>query len=110
MFRVPKTTMPIPTLPANTFGKQPKENRCCAYSSYECNQPCFETYTYCARHILEDPNAPFRQCCFIYNINGRKCQNAAPKLDRREVSYVKFNFLLLLPCKIYCNLQIIILF
>ena len=89
MFRVPKATMPASTpgkSPVNTLAKQIKENRQCAYTSYECHQPCMDSYSYCSRHILEDPNAPFKQCSFIYNINGRKCQNAAPKSDRREVS------------------------
>lgn len=88
MFRVPKSTMPAPTTVSslNPFTKQSKEQRHCAYPLYECNQPCLDTYSYCSRHILEDPNAPFKQCCFIYNVNGRKCQNAAPKLDRRDVS------------------------
>ena len=91
MFRVPKT-MPTQTAmaPLSAFVKQTKEYRRCSYSNYECNQPCLDSYSYCSRHILEDSNAPFRQCCFIYNINGRKCQNAAPKLDRRDVSYVLY--------------------
>lgn len=86
MFRVPKTTMPVlsSTSSMSPFSKQPKEQNQCSYSSYECKQPRLEAYSYCIRHILEDPNAPFKQCCFIYNLNGRKCHNAAPKGDRRD--------------------------
>ncbi|XP_043599395.1 KAT8 regulatory NSL complex subunit 2 isoform X1 [Bombus pyrosoma] len=83
MFRIPKTTMPV-TIVAT---KKPKQMQTCLYSSYECSQPCLEGYTYCAKHILEDPNAPFKQCGFVYNSNGRKCQNPAPKLDRRDILY-----------------------
>ncbi|XP_051174563.1 KAT8 regulatory NSL complex subunit 2 isoform X2 [Leptopilina boulardi] len=86
MFRVPKTTMPT-ICPVNQ-GKKLKESQSrCSYLSYECSQPCLDGYTYCVKHVLEDQNAPFKQCNFVYNTNGRKCQNAAPKLDRREASY-----------------------
>ncbi|XP_076680803.1 KAT8 regulatory NSL complex subunit dim gamma-tubulin 1 isoform X3 [Andrena cerasifolii] len=83
MFRIPKTTMPVTT----TATKKPKQTQSCLYASYECTQPCLEGYNYCGKHILEDKNAPFKQCGFIYNTNGRKCQQAAPKLDRRDISY-----------------------
>ncbi|XP_078035156.1 KAT8 regulatory NSL complex subunit dim gamma-tubulin 1 isoform X1 [Augochlora pura] len=82
MFRIPKT-MPVTT----TATKKSKQMQVCLYTSYECTQPCLEGYNYCAKHILEDTNAPYKQCGFIYNTNGRKCQNPAPKLDRRDISY-----------------------
>lgn len=85
MFRIPKPTMPTST--ATTITKRPKQAQSCLYASYECTQSCLEGYSYCAKHILEDSNAPYKQCAFIYNTNGRKCQNPAPKLDRRDVSY-----------------------
>lgn len=59
----------------------------CLYTSYECTQPSLDGYAFCAKHILEDPNAPFKACNFIYNTNGRKCLNPAPKLDKRDISY-----------------------
>ncbi|XP_012139845.1 KAT8 regulatory NSL complex subunit dim gamma-tubulin 1 isoform X1 [Megachile rotundata] len=82
MFRIPKT-MPVNTV----VTKRPKQTQTCLYSSYECTQPCLEGYNYCSKHILEDPNAPYKQCGFVYNTNGRKCQNPAPKFDRRDISY-----------------------
>ncbi|KAL0131640.1 hypothetical protein PUN28_002883 [Cardiocondyla obscurior] len=85
MFRIPKPTMPTST--ATTISKRPKQAQSCLYTSYECTQPCLEGYSYCAKHILEDPAAPYKQCAFVYNSNGRKCLNPAPKLDRRDVSY-----------------------
>ncbi|XP_017884728.1 KAT8 regulatory NSL complex subunit 2 isoform X2 [Ceratina calcarata] len=84
MFRIPKTTMPTMT---TTPTKKPKQTQTCTYSSYECTQSCLEGFNYCAKHILEDPNAPYKECGFLYNTNGRKCQNPAPKLDRRDISY-----------------------
>ncbi|XP_043526841.1 KAT8 regulatory NSL complex subunit 2 isoform X2 [Frieseomelitta varia] len=83
MFRIPKATMPV-TIVAT---KKQKQMQTCLYSSYECSQPCLEGFNYCAKHILEDPNAPYKQCGFVYNTNGRKCQNPAPILDRRDISY-----------------------
>ncbi|XP_044591059.1 KAT8 regulatory NSL complex subunit 2 isoform X2 [Cotesia glomerata] len=47
----------------------------CCYGPYDCTQQCLDNYNYCLRHILEDPNAPYKQCAFIYNANGRKCCN-----------------------------------
>lgn len=86
MFRVPKTA--LPAVPSPSPAKKSKDFQArCSYLSYECTQPCLEGYLYCVKHVLEDPNAPFRQCGFVYNTNGRKCPNAAPKLDRREASY-----------------------
>ncbi|KYM96774.1 PREDICTED: KAT8 regulatory NSL complex subunit 2 [Cyphomyrmex costatus] len=84
MFRIPKPTMPVPT---TTITKRFKQAQNCLYASYECTQSCLEGYSYCAKHILEDSIAPYKQCAFVYNTNGRKCQNPAPKLDRRDVSY-----------------------
>ncbi|KAL6441960.1 hypothetical protein ACFW04_002372 [Cataglyphis niger] len=85
MFRIPKSTMPTST--ATTITKRPKQIQNCLYASYECTQPCLEGYSYCTKHILEDSSAPYKQCAFVYNTSGRKCQNPAPKLDRRDVSY-----------------------
>ncbi|XP_046814625.1 KAT8 regulatory NSL complex subunit 2 isoform X1 [Vespa crabro] len=85
MFRIPKSTM---STTLSTINSKPStQTRKCLYASFECLQPCHEGYSYCLRHILEDPNAPFKQCAFIYNSNGRKCQNPAPKLDKRDTSY-----------------------
>ena len=76
--------MPVPT--ATIITKRSKQAQSCLYASYECTQSSLEGYSYCAKHILEDSNAPYKQCAFVYNTNGRKCQNPAPKLDRRDVS------------------------
>lgn len=84
MFRTPKPTMLASTAP--TVTKRPKQTQNCLYTSYECTQPCLEGYMYCSKHILEDTNAPYKQCAFVYNTNGKKCQNPALKLDRRDIS------------------------
>lgn len=92
MFRIPKPSIASSTA-ATTMAKRPKQAQGCLYTSYECTQPCLEDYFYCAKHILEDPSAPYKQCAFVYNINGRKCHNPAPKLDRRDISYIFVYFI-----------------
>lgn len=84
MYRLTKPT--VSTNVATTVTKRLKESQSCAYTSYECTQSCLEGYAYCAKHILEDSHAPYKQCAFVYNTNGRKCQNPAPKLDKRDIA------------------------
>lgn len=56
----------------------------CSYERYNCTRPCLEDYSFCNRHILEDKNAPFKQCNYIYTVTGRRCPLPAPKNDRRD--------------------------
>lgn len=56
----------------------------CAYQPYECTQLTLDGYNYCMRHILEDKNAPFRQCSYIYTLNGKRCYMPAPKGDKKD--------------------------
>lgn len=51
--------------------------RLCEYVGYECTMPVLKDYLYCARHILEDPSAPYRQCMHVYH-NGDRCKFPAP--------------------------------
>ena len=43
-----------------------------------------EGYDYCAKHILEDKKAPYKQCHYTSNKTGKRCTNAAPKTDKRD--------------------------
>lgn len=56
----------------------------CSYERYNCTRPCIEEYSFCVRHILEDKNAPFKQCNYIYTVTGRRCPLPAPKNERRD--------------------------
>uniref|UniRef100_A0ABD2WNP2 KAT8 regulatory NSL complex subunit 2 n=1 Tax=Trichogramma kaykai TaxID=54128 RepID=A0ABD2WNP2_9HYME len=85
MYRAPSLLLSSNTAMPQTHTLTHKQK--CSYSYYECMQPCLEVYSYCPKHILEDPNAPYTQCNYIYSINGRKCQNAAHILDKKEISY-----------------------
>ena len=64
--------------------KQPVEGLFCMYSHRVCMQNRLEGYEYCLRHILEDKNAPFKQCCYTSGKSGKRCTNASPKSDRKD--------------------------
>lgn len=59
----------------------------CAYKPYECTQLTIDGYNYCLRHILEDKNAPYKPCSFVYTNNGKRCYLPAPKGDKKEFGY-----------------------
>jgi len=58
----------------------------CTYKVYECTQLTLEGYNYCQRHILQDKNAPFKQCAYTFNTNGKRCYLPAPK-DKKDTGY-----------------------
>lgn len=78
MFRANKTTAFI------RKPKQPVEGLFCMYSHRVCMQNRLDGYEYCLRHILEDKNAPFKQCCYSSGKSGKRCNNASPKSDRKD--------------------------
>lgn len=38
----------------------------------ECRKPVEIGYSYCLKHILEDPTAPYRQCEFVLNTKKKE--------------------------------------
>ncbi|XP_072391971.1 KAT8 regulatory NSL complex subunit 2 [Diabrotica undecimpunctata] len=64
-----------------------KNKRQCTYQPYECSQLCLDNYQYCMKHILNDKSAPFKQCSFTYNTNGKKCNLPAPRSDKKDFGY-----------------------
>lgn len=64
--------------------KPPPEGLLCNYQHRPCMQNRLTGYDYCIRHILEDKTAPFKQCSYIYPKNGKRCSNAASKLERKD--------------------------
>ncbi|XP_076063639.1 KAT8 regulatory NSL complex subunit dim gamma-tubulin 1 isoform X2 [Oratosquilla oratoria] len=67
-----------------TLSRPVQDIATCGYSNYSCSQPCLENFDYCARHILEDKSAPYKQCNYIYSNNGKRCTRPAPKTDKKE--------------------------
>ncbi|XP_053674773.1 uncharacterized protein LOC128725079 [Anopheles nili] len=55
----------------------------CANTQYECTLPRVDSYAYCFRHILQDPNAPYKQCEYVFS-NGRRCLEPSPKYDAKK--------------------------
>lgn len=60
------------------------QNTLCKYIHRHCFQERIHGYDFCIRHILEDKNAPFRQCTYIQQSHKKKCTNAAPKTDKND--------------------------
>lgn len=56
----------------------------CTYPSYECTQLCLEGYKFCVKHILQDKNAPFKQCSYVFSSNGKRCHLPAPRSDKKD--------------------------
>ncbi|CAH0716882.1 unnamed protein product, partial [Brenthis ino] len=52
--------------------------RTCAHRAYECTLPVVGGRTYCARHILDDATAPYKQCAYVASSTGVRCSFPAP--------------------------------
>ncbi|KAM8977513.1 KAT8 regulatory NSL complex subunit 2 [Pelodytes ibericus] len=56
----------------------------CSFAHRPCSQPRLEGYEFCIKHILEDRQAPFKQCSYVSTKNGRRCACAAPKPEKKD--------------------------
>lgn len=56
----------------------------CAFSQRPCSQPRLDGLDFCIKHVLEDKNAPYKQCSYVSAKNGKRCPNASPKHDRKD--------------------------
>lgn len=61
-----------------------QEPQTCAFTQRACTQPRIEGWDFCIKHILEDKNAPYRQCSYVSSKNAKRCPNAAPKPDKKD--------------------------
>ncbi|XP_051518024.1 KAT8 regulatory NSL complex subunit 2 isoform X2 [Myxocyprinus asiaticus] len=61
-----------------------QEPQTCSHTQRPCSQPRLEGLEFCIKHVLEDKNAPYRQCSYVSNKNGKRCPNAAPKPEKKE--------------------------
>uniref|UniRef100_A0A2K5PP53 KAT8 regulatory NSL complex subunit 2 n=2 Tax=Cebus imitator TaxID=2715852 RepID=A0A2K5PP53_CEBIM len=82
------TPIRIHVLPTNRGRITPvprsQEPLSCAFTHRPCSQPRLEGQEFCIKHILEDKNAPFKQCSYISTKNGKRCPNAAPKPEKKD--------------------------
>lgn len=67
-----------------TQAARAQEPQTCSYTQRPCSQPRLEGLEFCIKHVLEDKNAPYRQCSYMSNKNGKRCPNAAPKPEKKE--------------------------
>lgn len=67
-----------------TQAARAQEPQTCSYTQRPCSQPRLEGIEFCIKHVLEDKNAPYRQCSYVSNKNGKRCPNAAPKPEKKE--------------------------
>jgi len=63
---------------------RPAEPQTCSYSVRPCSQSRLDGLEFCIKHVLEDKSAPFKQCSYVSNKNGKRCPNAAPKPEKKE--------------------------
>ncbi|XP_012676236.1 KAT8 regulatory NSL complex subunit 2 [Clupea harengus] len=63
---------------------RPVEPQTCSYSHRPCSQPRLDGLEFCIKHVLEDKSAPYKQCSYVSNKNGKRCPNAAPKPEKKE--------------------------
>ncbi|KAJ8390190.1 hypothetical protein AAFF_G00109290 [Aldrovandia affinis] len=61
-----------------------QEPQACSFSQRPCSHPRLEGLEFCIKHVLEDKNAPYRQCSYISNKNSKRCPNAAPKPEKKD--------------------------
>lgn len=67
------------------------KTKACSNIAYECSLPRIDGYDYCIRHILQDPQAPYKQCTFLLT-NGKRCLQPAPKYDPKKDILTSFCF------------------
>ncbi|XP_017291414.1 KAT8 regulatory NSL complex subunit 2 [Kryptolebias marmoratus] len=67
-----------------TQTSRPQEPQSCSFTLRPCSQPRLEGLEFCIKHILEDKNAPYKQCSYVSVKNGKRCPNAAPKAERKD--------------------------
>jgi len=56
----------------------------CNYPRRTCMRNKLEGFNYCIRHILEDRNAPYKQCSYVSSRTGHKCLEPALRTEKRE--------------------------
>lgn len=62
----------------------PNGGKLCTYSSRQCMQKRMDGFGFCAKHILEDPTAPWKQCSYISGVTGKKCTSSIPMSDTQS--------------------------
>ncbi|XP_065052778.1 INO80 complex subunit D-like [Rhopilema esculentum] len=72
----------------------------CSYSEKLCMQRRLNGFAFCIRHILEDRNAPFKQCQFFAKYNKSRCINPVPISEKRNYCNSHMQVLGIIPKKV----------
>lgn len=73
--------------------------RSCAYRGHTCLLPVLSGRQHCARHILHEPGAPYKQCLHTYS-GGQRCNKPAPVTtasQSRDAGWA-YNWIVLFYC------------
>eukprot|EP00761_Pharyngomonas_kirbyi_P014942 gb/GECH01014973.1/.p1 GENE.gb/GECH01014973.1/~~gb/GECH01014973.1/.p1 ORF type:complete len:399 (+),score=106.94 gb/GECH01014973.1/:1-1197(+) len=70
--------------PREHFSKDGK--RLCGFNGCICTQRPMKGYSFCIKHILQDQNAPFKQCDYINQQRKRRCTNPV-SLKQEDTRY-----------------------
>ncbi|CAL8366914.1 unnamed protein product [Lota lota] len=63
---------------------RPQEPQTCSFTQRPCSQLRLDGLEFCIKHILEDKNAPYKQCSYVSTKNGKRCPSAAPKVEKKD--------------------------
>jgi len=63
---------------------RPQEPQTCSFTQRPCSQLRLDGLEFCIKHILEDKNAPYKQCSYESTKNSKRCPSAAPKGEKKE--------------------------
>jgi len=85
---------------SSSASQAPMTQSYCSYPHRTCMRNKLEGFDYCIRHILEDRNAPYRQCSYVSSRTGHKCSEAAFKTEKRERFVLFFEDFGSLSCSI----------
>lgn len=58
-----------------------QKTKACSNIVYDCSLPRVDGHEFCLKHILQDPKAPYKQCCYMFPRSGKRCVHPAPKKD-----------------------------
>lgn len=71
----------------------------CSFSGKVCNQRRLNKYGFCVRHILEDPEAPFKRCAYVAKSSKQTCTQPIPRNEERQYCNNHMQVLGMLPKK-----------
>eukprot|EP01080_Neovahlkampfia_damariscottae_P007520 gene7520-11844_t len=75
----------IPVVPKKEH-TAPDGKKFCSFGVSNCTQRPMKGYEFCVKHILQDIDAPFKQCDFISKQSKKRCTNPV-NLNQEDIRY-----------------------